>query len=240
MGWIDYKKAFDMVPHSWILRCLEIFGIAENIKSLIGNSMKNWKTELTSGNQSLGRVKIKRAPLPFVICLIPLSFILCKVNAGYQFRKGGPTVNHLLYMDDLKLFGKTEKQLDVLVNTVRIYSEDIRMEFGIKKCGVLVMKKGRYHHSEGIEMPSQEKIREIDVQNGYKYLALEADGIKDKTMKENIKVEYFRRVRKLLKSKLNSKKVITAMNARAVSIIMYSAGIVEWRKDELQSLDRKT
>ena len=92
-------------------------------------------------------------------------------------------------MDDLKLFGKTEKELDVLVNTVRIYSEDIRMEFGIKKSGVLVMKKSRYHHSEGIEMPSQEKIREIDVKNEYKYLGvLDADGIKDKTMKENIKV----------------------------------------------------
>ena len=90
-------------------------------------------------------------------------------------------------------------------------------------------------------MPSQEKIREIDVQNGYKYLGvLEADGIKDKTMKENIKVKYFRRVRKLLKSKLNSKNVITAINARAVSIIRYSAGKVEWRKDELQSLVRKT
>ena len=131
-------------------------------------------------------------------------------------------------MDDLKLFDKTEKQLDVPVNTIRIYSEDIRMEFGIKKCGVLVMNKGRYHHSEGIEMPSQEKIREIDVENVHEYLGvLEADGIKDKTMKENIKGEYFRRVRKLLKSKLNS-------------IIRYSAGIVEWRKDEFQSLDRKT
>ena len=42
MGWIDYKKAFHIIPHSWISRCLEIFGIAENIKSLIGDSMKNW------------------------------------------------------------------------------------------------------------------------------------------------------------------------------------------------------
>ena len=63
---------------------------------------------------------------------------------------------------------------------------------------------------------------------------------KIRPMKENIEVEYFRRVRKLLKSKLNSKNVITAINARAVSIIKYRAGIVEWRKDELQSLDRKT
>ena len=63
---------------------------------------------------------------------------------------------------------------------------------------------------------------------------------KIRPMKENIEVEYFRRVRKLLKSKLNSKNVITAINSRAVSIIKYRAGIVEWRKDELQSLDRKT
>ena len=123
MGWIDFKKAFYMIPHSWILRCLEIFGIAENIKSLRGNSMKNWETELTSSNQSLGRVKIKREifqgnSLPlllFVICLIPLSFILRKVNAGYQFRKGGPTVNHLLYMDDLKLFAKLKNNLMFLL-----------------------------------------------------------------------------------------------------------------------------
>ena len=35
MAWIDYKKAYDMVPHSWIIECLDLFGIAENIKSLL-------------------------------------------------------------------------------------------------------------------------------------------------------------------------------------------------------------
>ncbi|XP_047498498.1 uncharacterized protein LOC125045337 [Penaeus chinensis] len=39
MGWIDYKKAFDMIPHSWILRCLETLEMADNIRSLLGNSM---------------------------------------------------------------------------------------------------------------------------------------------------------------------------------------------------------
>ena len=28
MAWIDYRKAYDMVPHSWIVECLEMFGIA--------------------------------------------------------------------------------------------------------------------------------------------------------------------------------------------------------------------
>ena len=43
-----------------------------------------------------------------------------------------------------------------------------------------------------------------------------------------------------MKSKLNSKNTINAINSRAVSIIRYSAGIVTWRVNELQDLDRKT
>ena len=39
MAWIDYKKAYDMVPHSWILECLEALGIDEGIRKLIENSM---------------------------------------------------------------------------------------------------------------------------------------------------------------------------------------------------------
>ena len=60
MVWIDYKKAYDMVPHSWIIECLDLFGVAENIKSLLVNSMEKWKVMLCSGNSELGEVEIKR------------------------------------------------------------------------------------------------------------------------------------------------------------------------------------
>ena len=60
MAWIDYKKAYDMVPHSWIIECLDLFGIAENVKSLLVNSMEKWKVMLCSGNSELGEVEIKR------------------------------------------------------------------------------------------------------------------------------------------------------------------------------------
>ena len=40
MAWIHYKKAYDMVPHSWIIECSDLFGLAENIKSLLFNSME--------------------------------------------------------------------------------------------------------------------------------------------------------------------------------------------------------
>ena len=39
-----------------------------------------------------------------------------------------------MYMDDIKLFAKNEKELETLIHAVRIYSQDIGMEFGIGKC----------------------------------------------------------------------------------------------------------
>ena len=35
MASIDYKKAYDMVPHLWIIECLDLFGVAENIKEFV-------------------------------------------------------------------------------------------------------------------------------------------------------------------------------------------------------------
>jgi len=88
VAWIDYRKAYDMVPHSWIEKCLDMFGIAVNVKSFISESMKKWNTELNAGQTRLGNVKIKRgifqgdslSPLLFVLTMIPLTLLLRKIN----------------------------------------------------------------------------------------------------------------------------------------------------------------
>ena len=51
-------------------------------------------------------------------------------------------------MDDIKLFTKNEKELETRIFTVRIYSQDIGMEFGIEKYALLVMKSGKRHLTE--------------------------------------------------------------------------------------------
>ena len=38
-----------------------------------------------------------------------------------------------MYMDDIKLFGKKNEKMDILIQTIRIYNQDIEMEFGIEK-----------------------------------------------------------------------------------------------------------
>lgn len=95
MAWIDYKKAYDMVPHSWILKCLEMVGAAKNIISIISNSMVNWKTVLTSGGTVLGQVDIRRgifqgdslSPLLFIVIMLPLTLVLRKMRAEYRLAK---------------------------------------------------------------------------------------------------------------------------------------------------------
>ena len=52
MAWIDYGKAYDMIPHSWISECLEVFGVAENTKNFLINSINKWKLELTPNGAS--------------------------------------------------------------------------------------------------------------------------------------------------------------------------------------------
>ena len=77
------------------------------------------------------------------------------------------------------------------------------MAFGIEKCAMLVMKSGKQHNTDGIELPNQDKIKTLGKNETYKYLGiLEADTIKQVEMNDKIQKEYLKRTRKLLETKL--------------------------------------
>ena len=131
-------------------------------------------------------------------------------------------------MDNLKLFGKSDNQIDSLVQTVFTFSEDIGMEFGLKKCGVVILKKGKLVKFDGIHLPNQEIMKKVD-ETGYTYLGIqELDEIKEHEMKIKVTAEYKRRLRLILKSKLNGKNKIQAINTWAVALLKYGAGIINW------------
>ena len=114
------------------------------------------------------------------------------------------------------------------------------MEPGIQKCGALVLKRGKVVSSEGVEMPERERIKEV-LKNGYKYLGiLEYNKIKESNMRENYQREYLRRTKLIMKSRLNCRSKIIAINTWAGSLMRYGAGVVKWTKLELDEIDRKT
>ena len=59
------------------------------------------------------------------------------------------------------MYSRIDKGLDSLVQTVRVFSEDMGMEFGIEKCAMLVMEKGRIVKSVGIELPDGKVIKSL-------------------------------------------------------------------------------
>ena len=107
-----------------------------------------------------------------MLCLIPLTLILHNSESAYQFSSTKEKINHLLFMDDLKLYAKNEKGLDSLVQTVRIFSKDIGMEFGIDKCGKLVLKRGKIRKLDGISLPDGKVMKGLIEGAGYKYLGI--------------------------------------------------------------------
>ena len=107
-------------------------------------------------------------------------------------------------MDDLKFYSRIEKGWDSLVQTVRVFSEHIGMEFDIEKCAILVMEKGNIVKSVSVELSDVKVIKSLQENESYKYLeVLEADKFSEEKMKLNVSKEYIRRLRKVLKSKLN-------------------------------------
>ena len=71
-------------------------------------------------------------PLLFCICLIPLTEQLNRLNTGYEEHTTKTKISHLLYMNDLKLIARSEEELQKQIQTVKTFSDDINMEFGLE------------------------------------------------------------------------------------------------------------
>ena len=81
------------------------------------------------------------SPILFCVTLIALSKLLN--NTGYSYNIYGNTINHLFYMDDLKLSAKNDQPLQGLLNIVKQFSDDIRMEFALDKCAKATFFHGK-------------------------------------------------------------------------------------------------
>ena len=108
------------------------------------------------------------SPLLFCLAMNPLSDILHETGRSYVL-KNGQKISHLLYIDDIKLYGRTENDINSLINATQIYSEDIKMKFGVKKCARLIVRRGKVVPTEGLEVVGGH-IPDVS-EEGYKYSA---------------------------------------------------------------------
>ena len=250
-AWIDYKKAYDSVPHSWLLKTLEMHNVDPTIRKFLAQSMKLWRTTLhlehSNGKIKTRQIKIQRgifqgdslSPLLFCLALSPLSKLLKNTNYGYKV--SNIKYSHLLYMDDIKLYGNSDSQLEGLLKTVKKFSDDICMNFGLDKCAKVTFKAGKMQQTANIHLDADTTIRELDPGETYRYLGMhESYGIQHDEIKRKLRAEYIRRVRMVTRSELNAVNKIQAINALAIPVISYSFNIIDWQIQELKRLDSKT
>ena len=116
-----------------------------------------------------------------------MTKILQDAKAGYTL--GDVKINHLFFMDHLKVYCEDKAEIESLISTVQLISQDIAMELGEKKCSVVVLKPGTLCKIEGIKLIIGQTIKEVD-EEGHKYLGiLELDKFKEREMKEIFRTE---------------------------------------------------
>ena len=198
------------------------------------------------GVQETGLIRIKRgifqgdslSPLLITMSLNSLSWELQKTEYIYWLDEQ-TKINHLFYVNDLKLYGTSDNQLTGLINTVKMYWMTSRWN--------LDWTSVQRHHSREAKCwnwGNPTEWQPSDTRPGPSWnIQVPGDGGGRRTptpqIKVNITNEYKRRIKLVLKSKLNSRNKIAA-SIQAVPVILYSYGVIGWKLDEIQSLDRIT
>lgn len=164
MTYIDYKKAFDSIPHSFLIEILQIYKIDNNLIEMIKAAMETSSTTLilTDGKKMLNTrsIRIRRgiyqrdslSALWFCIGINPLSQTLNDTAYDFKIKSQSQehVIKHLLYMDEIKLYGSCKEQMEKFVNITEKYSSDIQMEFGLNKCKTINLTDGTLGNTEGI------------------------------------------------------------------------------------------
>ena len=139
--------------------------------------------------------------LLFCPSLIPLSKELNRPGYGYNIQKR--SINHLFYMDDLKLFTKDDNDLESLLQTAKKFSDNIGTSFGLDKCAQATFKRGKLTGKTSVKLDQNTVIKDLEQKEMYKNLGVdESNGIEHAAMKEKIRKKCYQRVRAILEREL--------------------------------------
>ena len=151
--WLDYRKAYDSIPHPWIL-------VSQNTRKHSECSEGAYKQmvyaiKLTNGNSNIdaGEIRYNKGVLQgdflsvvlFILSLNPGSFLINKTT-GYKI---GPeedlrkSLTHLLFVDDMKTFSSSVNGAKFQLDIITTFSTDLGMKFSEDKCGYIYIERGK-------------------------------------------------------------------------------------------------
>ena len=154
----------------------------------------------------------------FQLSILPISNALAKCE-----RFKGPRIdgfsNHLLFMDDLKVYSNSREGLEYMLKVVASSSEAIGMELGLAKCAQAHIVRG----TRVTESESMSGVRPLELTETYKYLGVrQSVGHNDtKGSIDDVVRVITEKATRLCQSKLNGKNIVNAWNSEIVGALGY-------------------
>ena len=217
--WLDYRKAFDSIPHSWLIKSLKLAKVPDYIINAIENLTQSRYTilHLNGNNENVASsfIKISKgiyqgdslSVMLFVISLNTLSYLL-RMRKGYAYGKNRQYQHtNNFFVDDLKLFATNMNNIKCLLDIVTLFSKDTGMEFGVDKCAFVQNEKGKEIQNPGPLIINDLIVKPLSTGDTYTYLGIDENITYDGPMnKARIIKEYLSRVKKIWSSELSDYK----------------------------------
>jgi hypothetical protein len=230
-AWIDVKKAYDSVSHEYLIKCIERLNMQPWITRILKKLIENWKIQIMDKTEPILEKRVERgilqgdslSPLLFVLCMDPLSRRLNSLYPKLEIEGENENYlcNHLLFVDDLKLFARDDKTLEAMMRETKAFFDKVGLEMNKEK-------------SATNSPACQNEATLIEGTEGYKYLGITEDcqsRTKPETL-ETIKRKIMARTERLCKTKLSARNLMIAINQHAISPINYYAGVVDVAPEE--------
>lgn len=210
--WIDVKKAFDSVEHTYLIECIKKLNFPVWIQTFLCSIISRWNLEVRAGSEVILDKRVERgilqgdslSPLLFVLCMDPLSR---KLNMSYPMvavhsNEISHSTNHLLFIDDLKLLATSGDNLKAMVEESKKLFKTIGLEVNAEK-------------SATNEESCTDTGALLDGLGVYKYLGIIEDSTGQPTRISFVKVkdEMLARVGRLCCSKLNAKNLFSKLTS---------------------------
>ena len=222
---MDVKKAFNSANHNYLISVIKSLNLPKWCEMFLSDIVSRWNLNIRYKNEDVIKKKVEKgilqgdhlSPLLFVLCMDPLSR---KLNTNFpkvemKLEEETYTSNHLLFIDDLKIFCQDDSSLKIMVDETEKFFTSIGLELNIEK-------------SVTNSKICSDKALVLDADKGYKYLGIveNRDSSVSKLTYDKLKKEILASVEKLANTKLNGKNTIKATNKYLISMINYYVGVV--------------
>ena len=182
--WIDVKKAFDSVSHSWLIEMLELHRVPVKLLKMIENIIGKWNLVLVipvkDGNVETGLISLTNGILQGD-SLCPSLYTLSKNAISWLIRSfegytmSAPIkekITHSLFIDDLKGYAKSRERLIFTMGVIMEAMQKAGLIWNLKKCRYLEIYRGKFVEGQPIKINENVCVPSLEKEETYKFMGV--------------------------------------------------------------------